>query len=111
MSDPVAVAALATSVMTLATGATILLRFSAERRNASKHTEQVAIDKGRGQGLRDAEISSLRATVDYHNDKIGELDDARQDMGKVLAQLTTDNAWIKTTLADLKDGVDELRRR
>ena len=78
---------------------------------ASAKSKESAIDKGRGQGMRDAAVSSLKATVEYHNDKIGELDEYKQETGKILMQLTTDNAWIKTTLADLKDGVDELRRR
>lgn len=72
---------------------------------------QTAIDQGRGQGKRDAEVSMLRATVDYHNDKIGELDDWKQDAGKVLAKLSEGYDWIKGTLEDLKGGVDELRRR
>lgn len=102
--DAIELVSLAAGLMGTATGAAALIRFSASRKEA-------AIDKGRGQGLRDAAVSSLRATVDYHNDKIGELDDWKQESSKVIAKLTEGYDWIKATLGDLKEGVDELRRR
>lgn len=114
MSDLVAVAAvagLATSVMTLATGATILARFNSDRKKAAKNSEQVAVAKGRDQGLRDAEVSALRSTVDYHEAKIGEIDDWKQETSKTLVQLLTDVGWMRKAVERLEAGVDELRRR
>ncbi len=90
--------------MGIATGTVALLRSSTTRK-------QAAIAQGRGQGMRDAEVSSLRATVDYHKNKIGEIDDWKQEATKTLTKLSTDNDWIKAALESLKEGVDELRRR
>ena len=104
MSDTLSYLSAAGTVVAIVTGVVALGR-------ANSKSRQAAIEKGRGQGVRDAEVSSLRATVDCHNDKIGELDEWRQETRAQLAKLTTDNNWIKETLSDLKEGVDELRRR
>ncbi len=102
--SPLEVVGLAAGASAVASGAVTLIGFSLRRK-------QVAIEKGRGQGMRDAEVSQLRATVDHHNDKIGELDDWKQETSKTLTKLSTDNDWIKAALGGLKEGVDELRRR
>lgn len=102
MSDPLTLVSLAAGLMGTATGAVALFRFAASRK-------QAAIDRGRGQGLRDAAVSSLQAAIDHHQDKIGELDDRVQTTEAAIVQVKTALEWLQKWAERLEGKLDRMR--